>query len=108
MDDIKNTIAAVLKDMETRKDRVAASDPAQYFNKVFSKKEQAHLRLAYFRKGILAITVDSATWLYHLSLRKQELLRKLVELSGEVKDVRFVIGEIKVAKAGERGTIKFL
>jgi hypothetical protein len=99
MDDIKNTIFAVLKDLETRKDHTAAVDPAQHFSKVFSKRELQHLQLAYFRKGILAITVDSATWLYHLSLKKQELLRKLIELSAEVKDVRFVIGEIKVAKA---------
>jgi len=98
MDDIKSTIVAVLKDLETRKNRAAVSDPAQHFSKVFSKKELSHLELAYFRKGILAITVDSATWLYHLSLRKQELLRKLAGLSAEVKDVRFVIGEIKVAK----------
>ena len=99
MDDIKSTIVAVLKDLETRKDRAAAVDPAQHFSKVFSRKELAHIELAYFRKGILAITVDSATWLYHLNLRKQELLRKMVELSAEVKDIRLVIGEIKVAKA---------
>ena len=99
MDDIKSTIAAVLKDLETRKDQTVALDPAQYFSKIFSKKELAHLQLAYFRKGILAITVDSATWLYYLSMRKQEMLRKLAALSAEVKDVRFVIGEIKVAKA---------
>ena len=98
MDDIKNTIAAVLKDLEMRKDLTAVNDPAQHFGKVFSKRELLHLEPAYFRKGILAITVDSATWLYHVSLRKQELLRKFKELSTEVKDVRFVIGEIKVAK----------
>jgi hypothetical protein len=108
MDDIKDTIAAVLKDLETRKERTAAADPAQHFGQIFSKRELTHLQLAYFRKGILAITVDSATWLYHLSLRKQELLRKLAALSTDVKDVRFVIGEIKVAKTAERGTIKFL
>jgi hypothetical protein len=99
MDDIKSTIAQVLKDLETRKDRAAVSDPQQHFAKVFTKKELQHVALAYFRKGILAVTVDSSTWLYHLNLRKAQLLRQLTELSGEVKDIRFVIGEIKVAKA---------
>ena len=108
MDSIKDTIALVLKDLETRKERTAAVDPAQYFSKVFTKKELQHVRLAYFRKGIAAITVDSSTWLYHLNLRKQELLRKLAGLSSEVKDIRFVIGEIKVAKRSQRGKIKFL
>jgi hypothetical protein len=115
MDDIKSTIAQVLGDLKTRKEKAAAADPAQHFSRVFAKKELSHVKPAYFRKGILAVTVDSATWLYHLSLRKQELIRKMAELSKEVKDIRFVIGEIeprgaakKVAKAKERGTIKFL
>ena len=42
---------------------------------------------------------------YHLSLRKQEILRKLIGYCAEIKDVRFVIGEIKVAKTKERGKI---
>ncbi|HQO37349.1 MAG TPA: DciA family protein [Candidatus Omnitrophota bacterium] len=98
MDDIRTTIAAVLKDLETRKTKTAASDPAQYFAKVFAKKELRHVRLAYFRNGICAIAVDSAPWMYHLNLRKRDLLAKLREYSMDVKDIRFVIGEIKVAK----------
>jgi len=100
MDDIKTTIFAVLKDLETRKCRAAATDPAQHFSKVFAKKELQHIKPAYFRKGILAITVDSATWMYHLSMRKQEVLRKLAGLNKDVKDVRFVIGEIEPPDAG--------
>jgi hypothetical protein len=105
MDDIKSTVAAVLKDLGARKSRADAVDPQNYFAKVFEKKELRHLEFAYFRKGILAIAVDSATWLYHLSLRKQEISRKFNENCAEIKDVRFVIGEIKVAKTKERGKI---
>jgi hypothetical protein len=106
MDEIKTTIAAVLKELETRKVQAAASDPAQHFSKVFAKKELQHLKLAYFRKGILAITVDSATWMYHLSMRKQEVLRRLSDLSKDVKDVRFVIGEIEEAETGRQSRPK--
>ena len=106
MDDIKTTIFAVLKELETRKCQAAATDPAQHFSKVFDKKELRHIKPAYFRKGILAITVDSATWMYHLSMRKQEVLRRLVELSKEVKDVRFVIGEIEAQDAGRQSRPK--
>ena len=102
MDDIKDTIVLVLQDLKTRKDKAAATDPAQHFNKIFSKKELSHIEPAYFRKGILAVTVDSATWLYHLSLRKQELLRSMAELSREVKDIRFVIGEIKARGSAKK------
>ena len=106
MDDIKTTIFAVLKELETRKCQAAATDPAQHFSKVFAKKELQHIKLAYFRKGILAITVDSATWMYHLSMRKQDVLRRLIELSREVKDVRFVIGEIEPQDAGRPARLK--
>jgi hypothetical protein len=106
MEDIKATIAAVLKELETRKCQAAATDPAQHFSKVFAKKELQHIKLAYFRKGILAITVDSATWMYHLSMRKQEVLRRLVELNREVKDVRFVIGEIDAPDTGRQSRSK--
>ena len=106
MDEIKTTIAAVLKELETRKAQAAVSDPAQHFSKIFSKKELQHIKLAYFRKGILAITVDSATWLYHLSMHKQDLLRRLEGLSKEVKDVRFVIGEIEADDTGRQSSPK--
>jgi hypothetical protein len=106
MDDIKTTIFSVLKELETRKRLAEATDPAQHFSKVFEKKELKHIRPAYFRKGILAITVDSAAWMYHLSMRKQDVLRRLKGLNGDVKDVRFVIGEIEAqvsaAKARSR------
>lgn len=98
MEDLKITVAAVLKDLETRKTQAAANDPARYFDKVFAKKELRHIRPAYFRNGICAISVESSTWMYHLNLRKQDLLAKMRDFLPDIKDIRFVIGEIKVAK----------
>jgi len=97
MDNIKNTILSVLKNLETRTEQARIADPARHFNEIFTKKELRHLKPAYFRKGIVAVTVDSSSWMYHLSLRKQELLRKLSALNPDVKDIRFVIGEIDTA-----------
>ncbi len=92
MDDIKSTIASVLKNLETRSEQNRVADPARFFNEVFTKKELKHIKPAYFRKGIVAVTVDTSGWMYLLSLRKHEILGKLRALDKEVRDIRFVIG----------------
>jgi len=68
--------------------------PQAVLQKVLSKKELDHIRVRYFTKGVLGISVDSSTWLYNLNLRKDILLEELRSQSESViKDIRFSLGD---------------
>lgn len=96
MQAIKDTVKIVMQGLETKKGAFLKENPEHLLRKVFSKKELAHVRFNYFKKGILSLNVDSSTWLYHLSLQRQTLLAKFgKESSVNIKDVRFYLGEIK-------------
>jgi len=70
--------------------------PQALIQRVFSKKELEHVRVGYFKKGILCINVDSSVWLYNLNLQKDGLLNKLRAQSQDViKDIRFSLGDVK-------------
>nr|MBC8473714.1 DUF721 domain-containing protein [Candidatus Omnitrophota bacterium] len=55
-----------------------------------------HSRPTSIKRKILAIEVDSSTWLYELSTKKRELLRELKKELKEYKidDIRFRMGDI--------------
>lgn len=63
--------------------------------KILTKKELAHIKFNYFRKGVLGLNVDSSAWLYKLNMGKEDLLSKLNQKIGNVKDIRLRIGEIE-------------
>ena len=62
--------------------------------KLLTKKELKHIKLHYFKKGILGIKVDSSGWLYQFSLKKEVLLKDLQPGLAEIKSIRFSLGEI--------------
>ncbi len=95
MEPIKEVVQNVIGALENKKKRCPISDPNGLLKKVLTKKEQAHIKCNYLKKGILPVDVDSSSWLYSLSLQKEALLDKLREKSPEIKDIRFRIGEIK-------------
>jgi hypothetical protein len=96
MEAIKETIKNVMRRLEAKKKAPARqSDPGRLLKKVLSKKEQGHSKLNYFKRGTLDISVDSSTWLYHFSLKKEGLLERLSQKSGVIKNIRFRIGEVK-------------
>lgn len=68
--------------------------PEQWLKKALTKKELRHIKVKYFSKGVLGISVDSSAWLYILSLKKEELLNKLKQESPAVKNINLRIGEI--------------
>jgi len=57
-----------------------------------TKKELGHIKVNYFRRGILGVNVDSSAWLYYLSLKKDTLLAHLQTKSRAVKEIRFYVG----------------
>lgn len=70
------------------------ADPQQWLKKALTKKELQHIKVKYFNKGTLGLSVDSSAWLYVLSLKKEELLRKLKKENPGLKNISFRIGEI--------------
>ncbi len=53
-----------------------------------------NIKVKYFSKGVLGLSVDSSVWLYILSLKKEELLGKLKKESPGLKNINLRIGEI--------------
>ena len=56
-----------------------------------------HSQPVSFKKGTLIVNVASSSWLYDLTVRKNEILKTLdKELKGKkIKELRFRIGDIK-------------
>jgi len=95
MEAIKETIASVMCGWQAKTKGAAPSDPYRALKKALTKKEAGHIKVNYFKKGILCVSVDSSGWLYNLGLQKEALLGKLKKDLNGLKDIRFYIGEIK-------------
>lgn len=95
METIKDTVQNIIEDLKIKKKRSATGDPEALFKKSLTKAEVRHIKFNYFKRGIVNINVDSSSWLYHLSLRKEKLLAKLMQRSAAIKDIRFRLGEIR-------------
>ena len=95
MERIKDTLQSVMQELTATGGRVTGDGPEAWLRKVLTKKELGHIKLNYFRKGILGLNVDSSAWLYSLNLKKTSLLNKLKDFSSEIKEIRFSIGDIK-------------
>jgi hypothetical protein len=93
MEEIKETIKKLLGDLEAKKKGAFLDGPENLLKKVLAKQALEHIKLYTLRNGVLNIKVDSSTWLYYLSMQKTELLKKMRELSDNVKEIRFSLGE---------------
>jgi hypothetical protein len=93
MESIKETIAAVLRGLEEKKG-AGGGFTEDVVKKVLTKKELAHIKVKYFKKGLLCLAVDSSVWLYALSLKKEEIKAKCSALDSGVRDIKFILGEV--------------
>jgi len=94
MELLKNTLDNVMCQLGAKKTVFQDTGPQQWLKKALTKKELGHIRVKYFSKGILGLSVDSSAWLYILSLKKEELLKELKKENLELKNINFSIGEI--------------
>lgn len=95
MERIKDTLQKVMRGIEAKKKGLPADSPEALLKKFLTKKELKHIKFHYFKKGVLNLSVDSSSWLYQLSLQKRDLLAKLTQKSGAIKDIRFRLGEVQ-------------
>lgn len=91
MEQIKDTIKEVMAALITKKNTEGAGGLEKALAKILGKKEKKHVKLGYFRKGTLGLSVDSSAWLYHLSLQKEKLLAKLTRKYDRIKTLRFYL-----------------
>jgi len=95
MEAIQETVAHVMQRIKTKKSGAGDKGPDDSLKKILTKKELQHIKVNYFKKGILCLSVDSSAWLYNFNLKKESLITKLNKELGGIKDIRFYIGETK-------------
>ncbi len=83
-----------MRGLDAQKTGSPGADPQEWLKKALTKKELQHIKVKYFNKGTLGVSVDSSTWLYVLSLKKEELLAKLKNEFPGLKNISFRIGEV--------------
>ncbi len=94
MEHLKKTLDEVMRGLSAKNSSAPEADPQQWLKKALTKKELQHIKVKYFSKGTLGLSVDSSAWLYVLSLKKEELLGKLKKENPGLKNISFRIGEI--------------
>ncbi|RKY30936.1 MAG: hypothetical protein DRP74_05935 [Candidatus Omnitrophota bacterium] len=93
MEPIKDTINEVMQQLRSKKNETFPQGLELAFRQALKKQEKQHAKLEYCNKGTVCVVVDSSAWLYHLSLRKKTILKKLRKTSKTIKDIRFRIGD---------------
>jgi len=94
MEPLKNTLDALMLGLSHKKAGFPGAGPEQWVKKTLTKKELQHIKVKYFSKGVLGLSVDSSAWLYILSLKKEELLKTLQKEAPVIKNINLRIGEI--------------
>lgn len=93
MELLKNTLDNLMHRLGAKKTAFQDAGPQQWLKKALTKRELGHIRVKYFSKGVLGLSVDSSAWLYILSLKKEALLKELKKENPELKNINFRIGE---------------
>ena len=94
-DRIDSVIKSIIGKLDKKKN-LTSDEVENIWKEIVGEKASAHTRPASLRKKQLVINIDGSSWLYELTLRKNELLAKLKKRMGEdkIKELRFRIGEI--------------
>jgi len=101
MEQIKEIVINVIGHLQTKKMEANDQDPNELLKKALTKKELEHIKVNYFKRGVLNLSVDSSAWLYNFNLQKQNLIARLNKHLGGIKDIRFYIGE-KIEKSRQK------
>ena len=94
MELLKNTVDGVMRGLASKKTASPDGSPEEWLKKALTKKELGHIKVKYFSKGVLGLSVDSSAWLYILSLKKEELLNSLKKENPGLKNIVLRIGGI--------------
>jgi len=94
MEQIRETLTVLLRNLEKKNKGRDGGAPEDCLKKALTKKELGHIKIKYFKQGVLGLNVDSSSWLYALSLKKEEILGSLKRENRSIKDISLRIGEV--------------
>ncbi|MFZ2385905.1 MAG: DUF721 domain-containing protein [Candidatus Omnitrophota bacterium] len=102
MENIKDTLGAVISALERKKASLPSENPEEIIPKILGKEEAAHAAFRSCRGGILVINVDSTGWLFQLGMKKTGLLEKARSACPGlgIKDIRFSLSVTKTSMRG--------
>lgn len=92
METLRDTVKNVMQALEAKQKTSLKDNPALLLRRVFSKEELKHAQFGYFKNGLLCVNVDSSGWMFQLSLKKEQLLKRLQQHLRTVKDIKFRLG----------------
>ena len=80
-----------------KKGRIGAEEVVEAWVYAVGKAASKHSKPVSFNKSVLLVNIDDSGWLYELTIKKKEVLKKLIEkLKGKkLNGIRFRIGELK-------------
>ncbi len=93
MDEIKNVLHGVLKDMMKQKKDVDFQKALDVWKRAVGAKAFAHTKIVYLTKDKIRVNVNSSSQLYDLNLRKERILRD-IKKDLDVADIKFKLGEV--------------
>jgi len=99
MRSIDSVVKNVIKSLSGR-GRVSEEEVNGAWEAAAGRKAAGHTKPVSIKKGVLTVNVDGSGWLYELTIKKKELLKKLEgKVRGKtIKGIRFRIGETKEIK----------
>lgn len=93
MELIKDTVSSLLKKLQ-EKGGPGKPHPEDVLKNILTKRELGHIKVKYFKAGVLHLSIDSSGWLFNFNLKKQLLQEKLQAKLPEIKEVRLRLGPV--------------
>ena len=94
MDNIKNILEGVIKDLSKSAPKTIETAEKFWFN-LLEEKERKHTFFLGEKNNNIFINVDSPTWFYHMRTRKNTLLQKIQAELPHIKNLIFKVGKVK-------------
>ena len=66
------------------------------WERTIGAKRGAHTKVSALEGGILTVQVDNSSFLYELSLKREEIVKKIKKhlRKGDLKEIRFQLGKV--------------
>jgi len=93
---IEDILKDVIKDIGG-KGRFSEEEIAGLWAESAGEAAARHSKPVAFKKAVLTVNVDGSSWLYELTTKKKEIIKKLEGkfANKKVREIRFRIGEVK-------------
>jgi hypothetical protein len=95
---IKEAISDVMGRLRVGEATGEGPDACDALKNILTKEEREHIRITNFAKGIVYAHVDTSSWLYVCSLKKESYLKQVRMTVPAVRDIRFGIGDVHEGK----------